>query len=189
MFRFDGSYLITGGFGALGLLVARWLAERGARHLILMGRKPLPERHAWNDIRPDHPMADRVKAVKELEKLGAAVHVAAVDVNDEQSLSDYLKAYKQESWPEIRGVIHSAGAALPQILLQVQQKDFSRVMEPKTIGAWNLHKQFEDHPLDFFVLFSSIASLVASTGQGSYSAANAFMDGLAHYRRAKGLLP
>ncbi|MEC1501348.1 type I polyketide synthase [Bacillus sonorensis] len=187
VFRFDGSYLITGGFGALGLLVARWLAERGARHLILMGRKPLPERHAWNDIRPDHPMADRVKAVKELEKLGAAVHVAAVDVNDEQSLSDYLKAYKQESWPEIRGVIHSAGAALPQILLQVQQKDFSRVMEPKTIGAWNLHKQFEDHPLDFFVLFSSIASLVASTGQGSYSAANAFMDGLAHYRRAKGL--
>lgn len=187
VFRFDGSYLITGGFGALGLLAAKWLAERGARHLILMGRQALPERHTWNGIGSDHPMADRIKAVQELERLGATVHAAAVNVNDERSLAAYINAYRQENWPEIRGIVHSAGAALPQILLQVQRKEFSRVMEPKTIGAWNLHKQFEHHSLDFFVLFSSIASLVVSTGQGSYSAANAFMDGLARYRKAKGL--
>ncbi|MZQ80587.1 SDR family NAD(P)-dependent oxidoreductase [Paenibacillus sp. 5J-6] len=185
--RMDGSYLITGGFGALGLLIAKWLVEHGARHLILMGRQTLPERHQWNQVPQDSPVAARIQAVKELEQLGAFIHVAAVDVSDEMSLSAYIEEYQQENWPEIRGVIHSAGVAHPKILLRVEQQEFSQIMEPKMIGSWNLHKQFEHKSLDFFVLFSSIASVVVSTGQGSYSAANAFLDGLAHYRKAIGL--
>jgi acyl transferase domain-containing protein len=188
-FRPDGSYIITGGFGALGALVAHWMVDHGARRLILMGRTALPPRTEWNNAAPGSPQAERIALIRELERKGASVHVAAIDIADEAQLAAFLEHYRQEGWPPIRGVIYSAGVVRDQLLLEMDSDSFNAVLRPKMIGAWLLHHLLEQTatPLDFFVLFSSVASLVTSTGQGNYAAGNAFLDALAHHRRAQGL--
>jgi acyl transferase domain-containing protein len=186
-FRLDGAYLITGGFGGLGLLVADWMVEQGARHLILMGRNSLPPRAEWSQVVPDSKAARQITAIQALEKKGANVYVLTADVTDGPGLKQAIARYEAEQRPMIRGVIHSAGTAFPQILLQMTRDGFNDVLRPKVRGAWTLHEYFRDRPLDFFVLFSSIASLVVSTGQGNYAAGNAFMDALAAYRQSQGL--
>ena len=186
-FQSDASYLITGGLGSLGLLIARWMVRQGARHLILMGRTPLPPRSEWMRVPEGERVADLIKAVRELEADGVTCHLAAVDVQDEGELGRYLVAYEAEGWPTIRGVIHAAGVARPQLIAQLDDQQFRAVMRPKTLGAWNLHQMTRRLPIDFFVLFSSVASVVVSPGQGNYAAGNAFLDLLAQYRRSAGL--
>ncbi|AEI43015.1 polyketide synthase PksE [Paenibacillus mucilaginosus KNP414] len=185
--RQDGAYLITGGLGGLGLVTAKWMAQRGARHLILMGRQGLPPRTQWAGTDKNSPAGQRIAAVREIELLGASVYTAAVDVTDGDSLASWIAGYEAEQRPPIRGVLHTAGVARPKLLLHMTGEEFSDVMRPKAAGAWNLHRQFEGHALDFFILYSSIASVVVSTGQSNYSAGNAFMDALAHYRQSLGL--
>lgn len=184
--RPDASYLITGGFGALGLLVATHLIERGARRLILVGRVALPPRTAWKQVDPDSPLGQRIAAVRALEALGASVHVAGFDVADADALAAFAQSYEAEGWPSIRGIIHSAGTSKPQMLLSMTADEYASVLRPKVQGAWNLHTQFLDEPLDFFILFSSVASLIVSPGQGNYAAGNEFLNGLARYRHALG---
>jgi NAD(P)-dependent dehydrogenase (short-subunit alcohol dehydrogenase family)/acyl carrier protein len=186
-FRPDGSYLITGGLGSLGLLVARWMVTQGARRLILMGRSRVPARSTWQQLEADHPQKGLVQALAELEALGASIHLAAVDVADEEQLSTFLTTYEQEAWPPIRGVIHTAGVVQDELLLRMTAETFQRVLRPKVRGGWLLHRLLKDYPLDFFVLFSSTGSVIASLGQGNYAAANAFLDALAHHRRSLGL--
>ncbi|KAA8785738.1 acyl transferase domain-containing protein/acyl carrier protein [Paenibacillus sp. 4624] len=186
-FRGDVSYLITGGFGGLGLLTSKWMIEHGARRLILMGRAEFPERKSWRDIDPDSVQGKRIAAVKELEKLGATIHFAKADVCNKEEIERAVHEYNEAGWPEIRGVIHAAGVARPQLLYQMKQHDFINVLRPKVLGGWNLHEQFKDDPLDFFILFSSVASIVVMSGQANYSAGNSFLDALAHYRRARGM--
>jgi acyl transferase domain-containing protein/acyl carrier protein len=184
--RPDATYLITGGFGGLGPLAARWMVERGARRLILMGRTPLPGRRLWSQVEPGTREAGMVAVVREIEALGASVHAAAVDVSDEVALGAWLEDFQQQGLPSIRGVLHAAGVATPELVEQLSTEEFRAGMAPKVAGAWNLHRALEDSPLDFFVLFSSIAGLGASLGTSSYAAGNAFMDALAHHRRALG---
>jgi acyl transferase domain-containing protein/aryl carrier-like protein len=186
-FRPDGSYLITGGLGSLGLLIARWMVTLGARRLILMGRTPLPARASWYQLPDNHPQKGLIRAVQELETLGATIHLAALDVAEEAELSAFLTTYQREGWPPIRGVIHTAGVVADELLLRMQKTDFERVLRPKLRGGWLLHQLLQDAPLDFFILFSSTGSVIASLGQGNYAAANAFLDALAHQRRAQGL--
>jgi NAD(P)-dependent dehydrogenase (short-subunit alcohol dehydrogenase family)/acyl carrier protein len=182
----DGSYLITGGLGDLGLVVARWMVERGARRLILMGRTKLPQRSSWSAVEPGTRLAHQIGAIRELEALGASVHLASVDVADEEQLSAFLKEFSSEGWPPIRGVVHAAGVVQDGLLLQLDQAALNTVLRPKVMGGWLLHRLLEDAPLDFFVLFSSAGSLLGQPGQGNYAAANAFLDALAHHRRAQG---
>jgi NAD(P)-dependent dehydrogenase (short-subunit alcohol dehydrogenase family)/aryl carrier-like protein len=186
-FRPDGSYLITGGLGSLGILVARWMVMQGARRLILMGRTQVPPRSTWHQLEADHPQRGLVQALVELEALGATIHLAAVDVADEEQLSTFLAAYEREAWPPIRGVIHTAGVVQDELLLRMKTETFQRVLRPKVRGGWLLHRLLRDYPLDFFVLFSSTGSVIASLGQGNYAAGNAFLDALAHHRRSLGL--
>ncbi|HEY7416875.1 MAG TPA: beta-ketoacyl reductase, partial [Ktedonobacteraceae bacterium] len=186
-FHADGSYLITGGLGTLGLLTARWMVRQGARRLILMGRTPVPPRSTWHQLEVDHPQKKLVQALLELEVLGATVHLAAVDVADEEQLSTFLTAYQHEGWPAIKGVIHTAGVVQDELLLRMTTETFQRVLRPKLRGGWLLHHLLQDYPLDFFVLFSSTGSVIASLGQGNYAAANAFLDALVCYRRSQGL--
>ena len=183
----DGSYLITGGLGTLGLLVARWMVMQGARQLILMGRTPVPQRSTWYKLAADHPQRKLIQALQELEALGVTIHLAAVDVADEDQLSGFLDEYKHEGWPAIRGVIHTAGVVQDELLLRMTTETFQRVLRPKLRGGWLLHHLLQDYPLDFFVLFSSTGSVIASLGQGNYAAANAFLDALASHRRSLGL--
>jgi acyl transferase domain-containing protein/aryl carrier-like protein len=186
-FHTDGSYLITGGLGTLGLLTARWMVKQGARRLILMGRTSVPHRSTWLQLEADHPQKKLIQAVLELEALGATVQLAAVDVSDEEQLSAFLAQYKREGWPVIKGVLHTAGVVQDELLLRMTTETFQRVLRPKLRGGWLLHHLLQDYPLDFFVLFSSTGSVIASLGQGNYAAANAFLDALANHRRALGL--
>ncbi|WP_052488514.1 non-ribosomal peptide synthetase/type I polyketide synthase [Streptomyces sp. 150FB] len=185
--RADGAYLVTGAFGALGRLLCRRLVARGARSLILVGRTPLPGREHWRGLDPDSAAGSRVRFVKELEGLGAQPVVAPLDISDETSLTAWLADYRQRESPPIRGVFHLAGQVRDTLLPEMDRTAFDAVYDPKVLGAYLLHRHLADEPLDHFVLFSSIASLLTTAGQTNYAAGNAFLDALAHHRRARGL--
>jgi len=182
--RADATYLVTGGLGTLGLSTARWLAEQGARRLVLMGRTPMPERTTWSTAPADSSIGRRGTAIRELESMGVAVHLAPVDVADEAQLSTFLDTFRSEGWPAIRGVVHAAGAFDAGLLQRLDAAAFDTVLRPKLAGGWLLHTLLSD--LEFFVGFSSIAALLPESGQASYAAANAFLDALAHHRRDRG---
>ncbi|MFJ5226339.1 amino acid adenylation domain-containing protein [Streptomyces sp. NPDC088400] len=185
--RPDGAYLVTGAFGSLGRLLCRFLVQRGARHLILVGRTPLPERATWRDLDPDSRAGGNARFVKELEALGAHPVHAAVDITDEQALAAWLDAYRDQDAPPVRGVFHLAGHVQDTLVRDMDRTVFDSVLAPKAAGAWLLHRLLRDAPLDHFVLFASVASLLTTTGQTNYAAGNAFLDALAHHRRARGL--
>jgi acyl transferase domain-containing protein/acyl-CoA synthetase (AMP-forming)/AMP-acid ligase II/thioesterase domain-containing protein/acyl carrier protein len=184
--RADGSYLVTGGLGALGLQVARWLVAQGARRLVLLGRSELPPRERWKSLDPSGRGARQVDAIRGLEALGASVHLASVDIAEEGELRALLERYEAEAWPPIRGVVHAAGVLQDRTLEQLDATAMAAVFRGKVLGASLLDRLLGDRPLDFFVLFSSTASLLGSAGQANYAAANAFLDALAHGRRAAG---
>ena len=168
----DGTYLITGGLGGLGLLVAQWLVERGAKHLVLLslsGQKPSSSNQ-----------------LEKLKQTGVQVKVFQSDVSDSEQLALVLSEIEQSS-PPLRGIIHAAGVLDDGVLQQLHWQRFAEVMAPKVQGAWNLHRLTENKPIDFFVLFSSNTSLLGTSGQANYAAANAFLDALASYRRMLGL--
>lgn len=169
-FDSQGTYLITGGLGGLGLEVARFLVAGGARHLVLVGRRGLAD----------------AAALDEMRAAGASIVVTAADVADPAQVARVLEDIAR-SMPPLRGVVHAAGVVDDGILLQQDAARFASVLAPKVRGAWNLHRLTRAANLDFFVLFSSAVSLLGSPGQGSYVAANAFLDALAHHRRAQGL--
>ncbi len=173
-FRSDGTYLITGGLGGLGLAVAQWMVQQGARRLVLMGRSGVSS-------------AAAEEALDAMKKVGAQVLVAQADVAQEEQVARVLLEITDRSMPPLRGIVHAAAVLDDGILLQLNQERFKTVMAPKINGAWNLHALTLNTPLDFFVLFSSGASVLGSPGQGNYVAASAFLDALAHHRRALGL--
>ncbi len=167
--RSDATYLITGGLGALGLRVARWMVEQGARYLVLIGRS--------------ESSPQTRDALLELRKAGAQVREQRADVSQPADLARVLTEIDQ-AMPPLRGIVHAAGVLDDGVLLQQDARRLQAVMAPKVAGAWNLHSLTDGRELDFFVLFSSSASVFGSPGQGNYAAANAFLDALAHYRRA-----
>src|SRR5262249_54396574 len=125
-------------------------------------------------------------ALEAMEQAGAEVVVARADVSDERQLADVLDNIHKFMSP-LRGVVHAAMVLDDGFLFQLDEERFKKVMAPKAMGAWNLHTQTLTCPLDFFVLFSSVTSLIGNPGQGNYCAANAFLDAMAHYRRALNL--
>jgi acyl transferase domain-containing protein/NADPH:quinone reductase-like Zn-dependent oxidoreductase/short-subunit dehydrogenase/ubiquinone/menaquinone biosynthesis C-methylase UbiE/acyl carrier protein len=167
----EASYLITGGLGGLGLAVADRLARRGARHLALIGRSaPSPVAQA---------------AVEGLRQRGVEVLVAAADVTDRAQVRDVIAA-AQRMGP-LKGIMHAAMVLDDAPIERLNEERMWKAMAPKIVGAWNLHALTVDIPLDFFVLFSSLASVTGNPGQANYVAGNAFLDTLAYYRRARGL--
>lgn len=178
----QGSYLITGGLGGLGLTVAHWLAAEGARHLILLGRTPLPPRHEWAQSEKENGrFATQITAIQAIEALGAAVYPVSVDVADEAQLRAFMASY-QLKYPPLRGVVHAAGIASRVPLKELDWQQFVQVLRPKMVGGWLLHRLAQDQPLDFFVFFSSAAALLSSPMLAGYAAANAYLDGLAQSR-------
>ena len=171
-FRPDGTYLITGGLGDLGLEIARWIVERGARYLVLIGRRG--------------PSDTAMEAISSLKKAGSQVVVARTDITDQERLSEVFEEIRV-SMPPLRGIFHLAGVFEHGVLLQQTFEDLARVMAPKMEGAWNMHLLTRHVPLDFFVLFSTTSSLWGIQETGSYTAANTFLDALAHHRWAQGL--
>ena len=172
----DGSYLITGGLGALGLQVANWLAEEGAKSLILLGR--------------NQPSESVRREIDKLEQQGVAVNVIQADITDYEALEKALTSLSpslQVPKSPIRGIIHAAGILDDGLLKTLSWSRFQKVLQPKVTGAWNLHLISEKLPLDWFVCFSSVVSVFGAAGQSNYAAANAYMDNLISYRHSLGL--
>lgn len=165
----DRSYLVTGGLRGLGLRIAEWLADQGARHLILMGRQA-PDATA-------QAVLDRLKA------RGVSVLSERGDVAVRADLQRVLA--QAASMPPLAGVVHSAGVLDDGVVSGQSWPRFATVMGPKVLGSWNLHTLCG--ALDFLVLFSSGASVAGSAGQANHAAANAFEDALAWYRQAQGM--
>ncbi len=168
----DATYLITGGLGGIGLLVAQWMVEHKAKHLVLVGRS--------------NPNKAATATIKALEEAGTQVVVVCADVSVEKQVTSLFTQIKT-SLPPLRGVIHAAGIYEARLLQEHQWEKLKKVFAPKVSGAWNLHSLTKDMPLDFFVLFSSVASIFSFSGLGSYAAANTFLDSLAHLRKLLGL--
>ena len=167
----EKSYLITGGCGGLGLSVARAMVQRGARHLMLLGRS------GGNDA--------SARAVAEMEAEGAELRVVAADVADEARMGEVI-AELRETMPPLGGIIHAAGILDDAVITHLDVARLHRVMAPKMLGAVNLDRLTRDCELDFFVLFSSATTLIGSPGQANYCAANTFLDAFAHHLRARG---
>lgn len=183
----DATYLITGGTGDLGLLVAEWLIKQGARHLVLTGRRDFPPRAGRQQSTLDGQRLQQVVAtIEDLEATGARVLTTRCDAADRDQIDDLLVKLFNDGWPALRGVIHAAGVVSPCGLLDLGREQLTEVLRPKVLGTWNLHRALIEHQLDFFVMFSSGASLIGSPLLGSYAAANAFLDAIAHHRRATG---
>jgi acyl transferase domain-containing protein/surfactin synthase thioesterase subunit/acyl carrier protein len=168
----EATYLITGGLGGLGLKVASWLVTQGARYLVLIGR--------------NRPSMTAQECVQELEQMGAKIVVFQADVTDTQQMAGILTEISS-LLPALKGVVHAAGVLEDGMLVQQEWSSFHKVLAPKVDGAWTLHQLTQTQPLDFFVLFSSVSTLLGTPGQGNYAAANAFLDALAYYRISQGL--
>ncbi|MBV9688755.1 MAG: SDR family NAD(P)-dependent oxidoreductase [Ktedonobacteraceae bacterium] len=172
-FRPDASYLITGGVSGFGLAVAQWIVERGGRYLVLVNRSgAVPQESS--------------QAIAAMRDAGAQVLVVGADVTQEQEVARLFERVCA-TMPPLRGVFHGAMILQDAPLSQLDEQSMKRVVEPKMLGAWNLHVQTRELSLDMFVLFSSFSSLIGMVGQGNYVAGNAFLEALACYRRARGL--
>lgn len=168
----EGAYLVTGGLGGLGLLTAQHLARQGAKHLVLAGRSV--------------PSQDALGAIEAMRADGVSVEVVQTDVSDSADVAKLLTVVNAGKAP-LRGVVHSAGALHDGALVQQSWDRFAEPLGAKVNGAWALHVLTRHARLDFFIMYSSIASVLGAAGQANHAAANAFMDALAFHRRGEGL--
>ena len=183
--RPNATYVIAGGLGDLGLKVAHWMVESGARRLVLLGRTPLPPRGDWDRSVTTRDQ-ERIAAVRRMEALGATIRVDAVDISDRESVQRSLGGLEADGWPAIAGVMQCAGVLEGQLLGNGDERAFENVWLPKARGTVNLDAATAALNLDFFVLFSSMASFLPSPGQASYAAANAFLDAFASDATGRG---
>ena len=169
----DATYLVTGGFGGFGKVLARWLADRGAQHLVLAGRQGA-----------DSPGA--AKFIAELRGMGAETLAVKADAGSPDDVKRLFAEIRATGRP-LKGVFHLAMVIDDALLSELTPERFATVMKPKALGAWLLHGETKAMDLDAFVMFSSASSIFGNPGQGNYAAANAFLDSLAHHRRTLGL--
>ncbi|MCY4573282.1 MAG: SDR family NAD(P)-dependent oxidoreductase, partial [Gemmatimonadetes bacterium] len=170
--REDRTYLVTGGLGGIGCAVADWLANNGAGAIVLNGRRG--------------PDADAEATIRALRDRGVTVQVELADMTDADAV-DSMLARVDRNLPPLAGVIHSVGGLSDGALTNQSWETFERVLWPKVLGAWHLHRATLDRDLDMFVLFTSRVGVMGNPGQANHASANAFLDQLAGHRRALGL--
>ncbi len=183
--RPEAAYLVTGGLGGLGLELARWLADLGARCIVLTGRSGLPPRPDWDRAVEDR-LVEQIAAVRALEDRGVRVEVVAVDVADRAAMTSLVARFATDL-PALAGIVHAAAQLGNERVEDMSAPSLEAMMRSKVDGTWLLHELTVDCPLDFFVLFSSTTSLLGSKLLGHYAAANQFLDAFAHHRHGLGL--
>jgi phthiocerol/phenolphthiocerol synthesis type-I polyketide synthase A len=184
--RPDAAYLITGGLGALGLLTAGWLADRGARRVILAGRTALPPRRDWDSDSNDAATAQKINAVRALEARGVVVEAVALDIGSPEAMQALLAKRDDEGAVPIRGIVHGAGITDAELFTELEESRLRRTVWPKIAGAQVLHQTFPPGSLDFMFLTAAAGAVFGVPGQGAYAAANAYLDGLAQARHRRG---
>jgi myxalamid-type polyketide synthase MxaE and MxaD len=182
--RADCAYLLTGGFGDVGLAIARAMIEEGARRLVLAGRTGLPPRRDWSTLDPNSTLGKRAVAVRELEAMGAAIHCVSLDTSNETAVRQFLDDYSADGWPPIRGIVHLAAVLDRRLISETTIADFETAIASKLRSAEVLDRLLPD--LDCFVLFSSMSTFLPQPGMVGYVAANAGLEALALDRRARG---
>ncbi|BBY21630.1 hypothetical protein MSTO_18350 [Mycobacterium stomatepiae] len=168
----DGGYLIVGGMGGLGFVVARWLAQQGAGLVVVNGRSA--------------PGAGVTAAIAELSAAGTRVEVVTGDIAEPGTAERLVQAVHDAGF-RVAGVLHSAMVLDDEIVLNISDSAARRVFTPKVTGSWRLHQATAELDVDWWLTFSSASSLLGTPGQGTYAAANSWVDGLVAYRRSRGL--
>ncbi|MFL0811272.1 MAG: SDR family NAD(P)-dependent oxidoreductase [Agarilytica sp.] len=183
--RNGACYLITGGLGGIGYVMAQEFAKRYSSKLVLVNRTPLPDRGEWADWLVKHDHDDKISVaigkVRKLEELGADVLVLSGDVTDTDRMKEILEE-AETKYGEVNGVIHGAGTIRDGLIQMKSQGDVEEVFAPKVYGTLVLNEIFAGKKLDFFVVFSSTSTVIAPVGQIDYVAANAFLNAFAHHR-------
>lgn len=177
IFNDRSSYMITGGKGAIGMTVAKWMVTKGAKYLVLVGRSPASQ--------------EVEQAIADMERdYGAVVICREMDIANFQQCKELIGEFDSENCdiPPLRGIQHCAGVLSDKLLSQHENwPGYEVALSPKVQGTWNLHQLTKELPLEFFVLFSSAASPFGNIGQSNYVAANSFLDAFAEMRVAMGL--
>ncbi len=166
-----GFILITGGLGGIGIEIANWIADRGAKYLILSSRSGSPSAAA-NDT------------IERLRESGVQISVIAADISTPAGI-DACRAVISDR--PLIGIFHAAGTDLRKPIVETSYDDVEKLLAAKVRGTWLLHTGFAREPLQFFVCMSSISAVWGSAERGLYAAANSFLDAFAHYRRSRGL--
>lgn len=168
--RADGTYLVTGGLRGVGLETVRWLAAQGAGHIVVNGRTP--------------PNSTAEHVLQQLKTQGVKITVVLGDIAENDTAERLVNASGDTP---LRGVVHAAMVLDDAVLADITEEQLIRVWRPKVTGAWRLHEATAGHPLDWFVVYSSMSSLLGNPGQGAYAAANSWLDTFAAWRTARGL--
>jgi len=173
--KLSGEYtwLVTGGLSGFGAESAKWLAQHGVKHLLLVSRRGMQSSGAES-------------LVTELAAYGVQVVVKSIDVTDEKAMAAVIEMARK-SMPPLRGVLHAAASYADQLMTSLDLDSVAQVIQPKLLGAWHLHNLTVDMPLDHFILYSSVTTLIGNPGQANYVAANAGLEGLSRYRSSLGL--
>jgi len=154
----EGTYIISGGLGDVGLEVAQRFCNKGATRVILLSRRSLPPRDTWNSEKSE--MKARVEKIQSLEKTGMGVKVLSIDLSADNADKELWKQLETLQVPQILGVVHAAGMLRDEAVLDTTSVSFNSVLAPKIAGALTLHKAFPVKSVDFFVLFSSCGQLL-----------------------------
>ncbi|WP_212004529.1 type I polyketide synthase [Chitinophaga sp. HK235] len=184
--RNDGAYIITGGFGGLGLACASWLAGKGVKHLILLGRRVLPPAESWASITAEHPEYHVIRQLSGLQQEGIHVATHSMDVRDSRALAHIFEQLDEQQIP-VRGVLHAAGVNWFSKVMDLDSNKLAGTLQIKTEVSWQLHQLTKERDLDCFLLFSSVSALWGSVDLSHYTSANYYMDMLSMYRKGLGL--
>ncbi len=190
--RDGGTYLITGGLGGIGGVIAEWLAREVKARLVLIGRTPLPQRADWDDWlarhKADDSIAQSIVKVRQLEALGATVLPLSADVAVADSMKDAM-AEVRKTFGAVHGVLHAAGTIRDSLIALKSPRDIEDVFSAKIYGTLILDELFRDTPLDFMLLFSSTSAHIAPAGQVDYVGASAFVNAFAQSCRGQRRYP
>lgn len=184
----NGVYIITGGFGGIGLETAKFLSKKHKVKLVLLNRSQIPDREKWQEIieaNEEISICKKIKIIKGIEATGSQIQCYSVDISKADDVQAVIESIRKE-YGQINGVIQGAGVSKDEFLVNRKFEIFENILNPKIKGTWILDKLTEKDNLDFFVMYSSVATIFSTASQGDYVAANAYMDSFSAYRRKQG---
>lgn len=175
----NGMYVITGGLGGIGLELAKHLSKQNPVHIILIGRSNFPIRSEWDKVMPTSKLHKKIKILKDIEENGSKVEIYQADVSNYVTMKSVINTLKNR-YGTINGVLHCAGLNETCKIEHLTSSLLKDVLSPKVLGAINLHRLTEDIQLDFFMMFSSVITLIGESGASAYIGANSFLDAYSH---------